>query len=257
MEMPLNKTRGTSLFPQFLPCPPSPLLYTDERLMVPRVNRFLQLRKMEAAREIAGMVANSNNKLMLDSDALMFDRKFFFCFPSSLLRSIELMVCFCSVERQGDYSEVNRVEMSSSQGLFSKLVLFCTIPRMSPIHPRRNRSRRCSPLEYRSASGSKGDSAQERARAREFRTAISTLSLSLSLSSNSQTHRPLSTIPHGSRRRTLSIVSPSSREPSFARRGAQLTPSFLIFERGTCESTRPALEISNGVQGSSVARLGE
>ncbi|GAA5916088.1 prohibitin subunit PHB2 [Sporobolomyces salmoneus] len=34
---------------------------------------FLQLRKMEAAREIAGMVANSNNKLMLDSDALMFD----------------------------------------------------------------------------------------------------------------------------------------------------------------------------------------
>jgi len=30
---------------------------------------------MEAAREIAGMVANSNNKLMLDSDTLMLDRK--------------------------------------------------------------------------------------------------------------------------------------------------------------------------------------
>ena len=30
---------------------------------------------MEAAREIAGMVANSNNKLMLDSDALLLDRE--------------------------------------------------------------------------------------------------------------------------------------------------------------------------------------
>ncbi|CEQ40153.1 SPOSA6832_01721 [Sporobolomyces salmonicolor] len=34
---------------------------------------FLQLRKMEAAREIAGVVANSSNKLMLDSDALLLD----------------------------------------------------------------------------------------------------------------------------------------------------------------------------------------
>ncbi|SCZ88467.1 BZ3500_MvSof-1268-A1-R1_Chr10-2g02968 [Microbotryum saponariae] len=34
---------------------------------------FLQLRKMEAAREIAQMVANSNNKLMLDSDSLLLD----------------------------------------------------------------------------------------------------------------------------------------------------------------------------------------
>lgn len=56
--------------------------------MVSRVNRFLQLRKMEAAREIAGMVANSNNKLMLDSDALMFDRKFSSLSLSLLLSSV-------------------------------------------------------------------------------------------------------------------------------------------------------------------------
>lgn len=30
---------------------------------------------MEAAREIAGLVAQSNNKLMLDSDALLLDRE--------------------------------------------------------------------------------------------------------------------------------------------------------------------------------------
>jgi prohibitin 2 len=36
----------------------------------------LQLRKMEAAREIAGLVANSNNKLMLDSESLLLDRTF-------------------------------------------------------------------------------------------------------------------------------------------------------------------------------------
>jgi len=51
-------------------------------------NRFLQLRKMEAAREIAGLVANSNNKLMLDSDALMFDRKSLFPPFSSSLSSL-------------------------------------------------------------------------------------------------------------------------------------------------------------------------
>ncbi|KAK4051684.1 Prohibitin-2, subunit of the prohibitin complex (Phb1p-Phb2p) [Microbotryomycetes sp. JL221] len=34
---------------------------------------FLQLRKMEAARDIAQMVSNSNNKLMLDSDALLLN----------------------------------------------------------------------------------------------------------------------------------------------------------------------------------------
>ncbi|KAK4051038.1 Prohibitin-2, subunit of the prohibitin complex (Phb1p-Phb2p) [Microbotryomycetes sp. JL201] len=34
---------------------------------------FLQLRKMEAARDIATMVSNSNNKLMLDSDALLLN----------------------------------------------------------------------------------------------------------------------------------------------------------------------------------------
>jgi len=39
---------------------------------------------MEAAREIAGLVANSNNKLMLDSDALMFDRKSVSLFPLPL-----------------------------------------------------------------------------------------------------------------------------------------------------------------------------
>lgn len=38
--------------------------------------RFLQLRRLEAAREIASYVANSNNKLMLDSDALLLDRQF-------------------------------------------------------------------------------------------------------------------------------------------------------------------------------------
>jgi hypothetical protein len=40
------------------------------------VHSFLDLRKMEAAREIAGLVANSNNKLMLDSDALLLNRAF-------------------------------------------------------------------------------------------------------------------------------------------------------------------------------------
>ena len=39
-------------------------------------NRFLQLRKLEAAREIAQLVANSNNKLMLDSDSLLLDCEF-------------------------------------------------------------------------------------------------------------------------------------------------------------------------------------
>jgi len=36
---------------------------------------FLQLRKMEAAREIATLVSNSGNKLMLDSDSLLLDSK--------------------------------------------------------------------------------------------------------------------------------------------------------------------------------------
>lgn len=36
---------------------------------------FLQLRKLEAAREIAALVANSNNRLMLDSESLMLDTK--------------------------------------------------------------------------------------------------------------------------------------------------------------------------------------
>lgn len=34
---------------------------------------FLQLRKLEAAREIAALVANSSNKLMLDADSLLLD----------------------------------------------------------------------------------------------------------------------------------------------------------------------------------------
>ncbi|BGP56782.1 hypothetical protein JCM8202_004446 [Rhodotorula sphaerocarpa] len=34
---------------------------------------FLELRKMEAARDIAGLVGNSGNKLMLDSDALLLN----------------------------------------------------------------------------------------------------------------------------------------------------------------------------------------
>lgn len=41
-----------------------------------RFRRFLQLRKMEAARDIAGLVANSNNKLMLDSESLLLDCAF-------------------------------------------------------------------------------------------------------------------------------------------------------------------------------------
>lgn len=42
-----------------------------------RACRFLQLRKMEAAREIATLVSNSGNKLMLDSDSLLLDSKLF------------------------------------------------------------------------------------------------------------------------------------------------------------------------------------
>ena len=36
-------------------------------------DRFLQLRKLEAAREIAALVANSGNKLMLDANSLLLD----------------------------------------------------------------------------------------------------------------------------------------------------------------------------------------
>ena len=44
------------------------------RKQLMRWRRFLQLRRLEAAREIAQLVANSNNKLMLDSDSLLLDR---------------------------------------------------------------------------------------------------------------------------------------------------------------------------------------
>ena len=58
---------------------PSPSPSRSERARAdlaraPAPHRFLELRKMEAAREIAGLVSNSGNKLMLDSDALLLNR---------------------------------------------------------------------------------------------------------------------------------------------------------------------------------------
>lgn len=44
---------------------------------------------MEAAREIAGMVAASNNKLMLDSDALLLDGE------SGTRDSLALLISHC------------------------------------------------------------------------------------------------------------------------------------------------------------------
>lgn len=39
---------------------------------------FLQLRKLEAAREIAGTLAQSGNRVMLDAKSLLLDGKFHF-----------------------------------------------------------------------------------------------------------------------------------------------------------------------------------
>ena len=41
---------------------------------------FLELRRLEAAREIANMLANSNNRVMLDSQSLLLNGEYLFCY---------------------------------------------------------------------------------------------------------------------------------------------------------------------------------